>query len=159
MEKKEAVKIIVATNRKALRDYHVLETYEAGIALLGNEVKSLRAKTCSIDESFARMEKGELFVYSFHIQEFAKSSYFRPDTRRVRKLLLNKNELKRIGGLIARKGLTLIPLKVYFNPKGLAKLELAVAKGKNVVDRREDIKDKITRREVDREFKNFNQKS
>lgn len=109
---------VVATNRKARRDYQIVETYEAGIELKGNEVKSLRMRGCTLDDSFARIERGELFLYNVHIPEFEKSSYFKTEPKRTRKLLVHKKEIKKLTGIIAQKGLTLIPTKVYLNDRG-----------------------------------------
>jgi len=146
---------IVATNRKAKRDYQVLEKYEAGIELKGTEVKSLRTRGCSLDDAFARVERGEIFIYNMHIPEFEKSSYFKVNTRRVRKLLLKKREIKRLLGATAQKGLTLIPLKVFFNDRGWAKVEIALAKGRHVYDKRRKIKEDIEKREAERAMKKY----
>ena len=146
---------IAATNRKARRDYQVLEKYEAGIELKGTEVKSLRTRGCSLDDAFARVERGEIFIYNMHIPEFEKSSYFKVNTRRVRKLLLKKREIKRLLGATAQKGLTLIPLKVFFNDRGWAKVEIALAKGRHVYDKRRKIKENIEKREAERAMKKY----
>ena len=146
---------IVSTNRKARRDYQIIETLEAGIELKGNEVKSLRTRSCSIDESFARVDRGELFLYNMHIPEFEKSSFFKPEPKRIRKLLLHKKEIKRLIGLTTQRGFTIIPLKVYFNDKGIAKIEIALAKGKHVFDKRKKIKEEIVKRETQRSLKKF----
>ena len=138
---------IVTTNRKAKHDYKILEVYDAGIVLNGNEVKSLRINGASIDESFCRVEEGEVLVYSMHIPEFIKASYFRPDPRRPRKLLLHKNEIKKLFGATTQKGSTIIPLKVYFNDKGLAKIEIGIARGVHRYDKRRKIKEEIVKRE------------
>ncbi len=148
----------VSTNRKARRDYHILETLEAGIELKGNEVKSLRTRSCSLEESFARIERGELFLYNMHIPEFEKSSFFKPDPKRVRKLLLHKKEIKKLIGLTAQRGLTIIPLKIYFNERGIAKIEIALAKGKHVFDKRKKLKEEIVKRETQRAMKKFYRK-
>ncbi len=148
----------VSTNRKAKRDYHILETLEAGIELKGNEVKSLRTRSCSLEESFARIERGELFLYNMHIPEFEKSSFFKPDPKRVRKLLLHKKEIKKLIGLTAQRGLTIIPLKIYFNERGIAKIEIALAKGKHVFDKRKKLKEEIVKRETQRAMKKFYRK-
>lgn len=149
---------IIATNRKAKRDYEILETYEAGIELKGNEVKSLRTRGCSIEESFARVEGTEVFVYNLNIPEYEKSFYFRSDSKRIRKLLLHKKEIKRLIGLTSQKGFTIIPLKIYFNDKSLVKIEISLAKGKLLYDKRRKIKEEIMDRETRRELKNFNRK-
>jgi SsrA-binding protein len=149
---------IIATNRKARRDYQIMETYEAGIELKGTEVKSLRIKGCSIEESFGRIEANEAFLYNLHIPEYEKSFYFRPNPKRTRKLLLHKKEIDRLIGLTAQRGFTLIPLKLYFNDKGIAKVELALAKGKLLYDKRRKLKEEITEREIRRELKKYRKK-
>ncbi|MBD3246762.1 MAG: SsrA-binding protein SmpB [Candidatus Omnitrophica bacterium] len=145
----------VASNKKAKHNYDILNTWETGIELKGNEVKSLRTRGCSLDESFARVEGGEVFVYQMHIPEYEKSSVFKPDPRRTRKLLLHKREIKKLIGLTTQKGYTLIPLKVYFNDRGVAKIQLALGKGRKVFDKRKKIKEKIVQRETDRELKRY----
>ncbi len=149
------MKKAVATNRKARRDYQILETYEAGVELKGNEVKSLRTKSCTLEDSFARIEKEELFLYNMHIPEFEKSSFFKSAPKRTRKLLVHKKEIRKLSGLTTQKGLTLIPLKVYFNERGLAKVEIALARGKHTFDKRKKLKEKIVQRETQRELKRF----
>ena len=146
---------VIATNRKAKRDYQIVETYEAGIELKGNEVKSLRTKSCSLDDSFARIERGEVFAYNIHIPEFDKSSYFKPSPKRTRKLLFHKREIKRLIGLTTQKGFTLIPLKVFFNDRGIVKLDIALAKGRHSYDKRKKIKEEIVEKEAQRALKRF----
>ena len=148
---------IVSTNRKARRDYQIIQSYEAGIELRGNEVKSLRTRSCSIDESFARVENEQVFLYNAHIPEFAKSSFFKSEPRRTRKLLLHKKEITKLIGLTTQKSLTLIPLKVYFNDRGIAKVEIALARGKQQQDKRRKIKEEIVDRETRRVLKKFSQ--
>lgn len=145
----------VATNRKARRDFQILTTYEAGIELKGNEVKSLRTKSCTLEDSFARIDKDELFLYNMHIPEFEKSSFFKSAPKRTRKLLIHKNEIKKLISLTIQKGLTIVPLKVYFNQKGLAKVEIALARGKHTFDKRKKLKDKVVQRETQRALKGF----
>ncbi len=141
---------IVCTNRKAHHLYSIEETYEAGIQLLGCEVKSLREGRANLSDSFARIVNGELFLYNFHISPYPHSLEAKNlDPTRTRKLLMHKREIKRLSGKVQEKGYTLVPLKVYFNERGLAKVELGLARGKKVFDRREDIK----RRELDREIR------
>lgn len=140
---------IIATNRKAYRDYEVLEALECGIELKGSEVKSLRASKINLNDSFSRFEGPEIFLYNAHISHYAQASYLNVDPLRPRKLLLHKKQLQRINGKLTQKGLTLIPLKIYFNERGFAKVELALCKGKKLYDKREDIK----RRETDREMR------
>jgi SsrA-binding protein len=146
---------IVSTNRKAKRDYQILESFEAGIELKGNEVKSLRGKSCSIEESFARLEREEVFLYNMHIPEFEKSSYFKTEPKRIRKLLFHKKEIRRLLGLTTQRGLTLIPLKVYFNDRGLVKVELALAKGRKLYDKRKKIKEQIIQKDIQRTLRRY----
>jgi len=146
---------VVATNRKARHDYQILETYEVGIELKGNEVKSLRTRGCALDDSFARIEREELFLYNTHIPEFEKSSFFKPAPKRIRKLLLHKKEIRKLVGLTTQKGLTLIPLKVYFNERGLAKVEIALARGKHTFDKRKKLREGIIQKETQRALKRF----
>jgi SsrA-binding protein len=143
---------IIATNRKAYRDYEVLESLECGIELKGSEVKSLRAAKINLNDSFARFEGAEIFLYNAHISHYAQASYLNVDPDRQRKLLLHKKQLQRINGKLTQKGLTLIPLKIYFNDRGFAKIELAFCKGKKLYDKRETVKrretDKLLRRVI-----------
>lgn len=145
----------VATNRKARRNYQVAETCEAGIELKGNEVKSLRAKGCSLEESFARIEGEQAFLYNMHISEFEKSCSFKPKPKRRRKLLLHKKEIKRLLGITAQRGLTLIPLKVYFNVRGFAKVELGLAKGRKIYDKRRKLKEKAIQKDSQAALKKY----
>ena len=148
---KESVKLI-ANNKKAYHDYFIEETYEAGIALHGTEVKSLRMGKCSIKESFIRIEQGEVFIYGMHISPYEKGNIFNKDPLRVKKLLLHRSEIHKIAGRIAVKGYTLVPLRVYFKGS-LAKVEIGLAKGKKLYDKRQDIAKKDQRREAERDFK------
>lgn len=148
---KDSVKLI-ANNKKAYHDYFIEDTYEAGISLAGTEVKSLRMGKCSVKESFIRVEKGEVFVYHMHISPYEKGNLFNKDPLRVRKLLLHKGEINKLTGKMAQKGYTLVPLKVYFKGS-LVKVEVGLAKGKKLYDKREDIAKKDQRRESEREFK------
>jgi SsrA-binding protein len=134
-----------ATNRKAFRDYTVLETLECGIELKGSEVKALRAGKINLDDSFARIEAGQVILYNTHISPYAQASYLNVEPTRLRRLLLHKNQIRKLAGRLAQKGFTLVPLKVYFNARGFAKMELGLCRGKKLYDRREDIK----RREAD----------
>ncbi|MDP3041625.1 MAG: SsrA-binding protein SmpB [Candidatus Omnitrophota bacterium] len=136
----------IATNRKAYRDYELLESFECGIELKGSEVKSLRAAKINLNDSFARFEEGEIFLYNAHISHYAQASYLNVDPDRHRKLLLHKQQIERINGKLTQKGLTLIPLKIYFNGRGFVKIELALCKGKKLYDKRQTVK----RRETDK---------
>jgi len=144
----------ILTNRKAYRDYEVLETLECGIELKGSEVKSLRAGKINLNDSFARIDKLEAFLYNAHISHYTEASYLNVDTDRIRRLLLHKKQIERIAGKLAQKGLTLIPLKVYFNDRGFVKLELGLCKGKKLYDKRESIKRRETDLEMRRAVKN-----
>ena len=143
---------LIANNKKAYHDYFILETYEAGIALHGTELKSLRMGKCSIKEAFIRIDGGEMFIYGMHISPYEKGNIFNKDPLRVRKLLLHKSEILKIFGKMKEKGNTVIPLKVYFKGS-LVKVELGLAKGKKIYDKREDIAKKDQKREAEREFK------
>ena len=143
---------LIANNKKAYHDYFIEDKYEAGISLHGTEVKSLRMGKCSVKESFIRIENGEVFIYGMHISPYEKGNIFNKDPLRVRKLLLHKGEINKITGKIAEKGYTLVPLQVYFKGS-LAKVEIGLAKGKKLYDKRQDIAKKDQRREAEKEFK------
>lgn len=150
---KQAKKLI-ANNKKAYHDYFIEDKYEAGISLVGTEVKSLRMGRCSVKEAFIRIEKGEVYVYNMHIAAYEKGNIFNKDPLRVRKLLLHKREIRKIEGQIAQKGYTVVPLSVYFSGS-LVKVEIGLAKGKKLYDKRQDIAKKDQRREAERKFKNL----
>ena len=137
MAKKETMKL-VANNKKAYHDYFIEEKYECGIALHGTEVKSLRMGKCSVKESFIRIENGEVFIYGMHISPYEKGNIFNKDPLRVKKLLLHRQEINKLLGKIKEKGYTLVPLQVYFS-NGRAKVEIGLARGKKLYDKREDI--------------------
>jgi SsrA-binding protein len=141
---------MVASNRRAYHEYHVLETYEAGIALVGTEVKALREGKANLQDSFARIEHGEVLLHHCHIQPYSHGNIQNHDPLRVRKLLLHRNEIQRLLGKTQEQGLTLIPLKLYFNKVGRAKVELGLAKGKTGPDKRESIKRREATREIRR---------
>ncbi len=151
MAKKEAQKL-VANNKKAYHDYFIDETYEAGIVLHGTEVKSMRMGKCSVKESFIRIENGEMFVYGMHVSPYEKGNIFNKDPLRVKKLLLHKYEINKMAGKVAEKGYTLVPLQVYFKD-GKVKVEVGLARGKKLYDKRADIAKKDMRREAEKEFK------
>ena len=151
MAKKEGIKLI-ANNKKAFFDYFIDDTYEAGIALVGTEVKSLRMGKCSLKESFIRIEHGEVFVYNMHISPYEKGNIFNKDPLRVRKLLLHRYEINKLMGRVAEKGYTLVPLKVYLKDS-LVKMEIGLARGKKLYDKRETIAKKDQQREAKREFR------
>ena len=148
---KESIRLI-ANNKKAWHDYFIEEKYEAGIELHGTEVKSMRMGYCSIKESFIRVEKGEVFIYGMHVSPYEKGNIFNKDPLRVRKLLLHRSEIRKMIGKMSQKGYTLVPLQVYFKGS-LIKVEIALAKGKKLYDKREDIAKKDQRRAAEREFK------
>ncbi|MDD5005292.1 MAG: SsrA-binding protein SmpB [Candidatus Omnitrophica bacterium] len=141
----------IATNSKAFRDYSILETVEAGIELKGSEVKSLREKRVSLNDSFARAEANGIILYNCHITNYDKRDGFdKSEPTRPRRLLLHKQEINKLSGKVNQRGFSLIPLKMYFNRRGFAKVELALAKGKKLYDKRRDIKERQLKRELRR---------
>jgi len=149
--KSDGIKIIVQ-NRKARHDYTVLDTYEAGLELQGTEVKSLRQGKANLTDSYARVDDGEVFLHNLHISEYTQGNRFNHDPVRKRKLLLHKHEINRLRGRVEERGLTLVPLRLYFK-KGKAKIELGLARGKREYDRRQDIARRDARREMERALK------
>ncbi|MBQ7765786.1 MAG: SsrA-binding protein SmpB [Lachnospiraceae bacterium] len=143
---------LIANNKKAYHDYFIEEKYEAGLVLHGTEVKSLRQGKCSIKESFIRIENGEMIIYGMHVSPYEKGNIFNKDPLRPKKLLLHKREIMKLLGKIKEKGYTLVPLQVYFT-SGRAKIEIGLAKGKKLYDKRDDIAKKDQRRESERDFK------
>lgn len=143
---------LIANNKKAYHDFFIDEKYEAGIELHGTEVKSLRMGKCSIKEAFVRIENGEAFIYGMNISPYEKGNIFNKDPLRIKKLLLHKVEIRKLGGKMSEKGYTIVPLQVYFKD-GKAKVEIGLARGKKLYDKREDIAKKDLRRETEREFK------
>lgn len=148
---KEAKKLI-ANNKKAFHDYFIEDKYEAGIALAGTEVKSLRLGKCSVKEAFIRIENGEVYIYNMHISPYEKGNIFNKDPLRIKKLLLHRSEIRKMEGQIAQKGYTIVPLNVYFKGS-LVKVEIGLAKGKKLYDKRHDIAKKDQNREAQRQFK------
>ena len=148
---KEGVKL-VANNKKAYFDYFIEDKYEAGVALHGTEVKSIRMGKCSIKESFIRIENGEVFIYGMHISPYEKGNIFNKDPLRVKKLLMHKYEINKIAGKMQQKGYTLVPLQVYLKGS-LVKVEVGIAKGKKLYDKRDSIAKKDMKREAEKEFK------
>ena len=148
---KESVKLI-ANNKKAYHDYFIEATWEAGIELVGTEVKSLRMGKCSIKESFVRIDHGDVIVYGMHISPYEKGNIFNKDPLRPRRLLLHRYEIRKIVGKITQQGYTLVPLKVYLKGS-LVKIEIGLAKGKKLYDKRQDIAKKDQKREAEREFR------
>ncbi|MCI8572714.1 MAG: SsrA-binding protein SmpB [Lachnospiraceae bacterium] len=148
---KEEMKL-VANNKKAYHDYFIEEKYEAGLVLHGTEVKSLRMGKCSVKEAFIRIENGEVFIYGMHISPYEKGNIFNKDPLRVKKLLLHKQQIRKLIGNSSEKGYTIVPLQVYFRD-GKAKIEIGLAKGKKLYDKRQDIAKKDQRREAEKELK------
>ncbi|MCA0199942.1 MAG: SsrA-binding protein SmpB [Proteobacteria bacterium] len=140
----------VAQNRKARRDYSIEDTIDAGIVLTGSEVKSLRHGRCTLTEAFAQVYDGEIFLVNCHIPAYEGASHFQHEEKRKRKLLVKRKEVDQIMAAIGRKGMTVVPLGLYFNDRGLAKVQLGLAKGKNHLDRRDDIKKREWEREQSR---------
>lgn len=151
MAKQEGIKLI-ANNKKAYFDYFIEDTYEAGIELFGTEVKSIRQGKCSLKESFIRIEKNEVWVYGMNISPYEKGNIFNKDPLRVRKLLLHSYEINKLNGRIAEKGYTLVPLRVYLK-NSLVKVEIGLARGKKLYDKRESLAKKDQQREAEKEFK------
>lgn len=143
---------LIANNKKAYYDYFIEEKYEAGIALVGTEVKSLRQGHCSIKEAFIGIDKGEIFIHHMNISPYEKGNIFNRDPLRTRKLLLHSYEINKLAGQIKEKGYTIMPLKVYLKD-GLIKVEIGLARGKKLYDKRAEISKKDIRREAEKEFK------
>ena len=147
----ESIKL-VANNKKAYHDYFIDEKYEAGIELFGTEVKSIRMGKCSIKESFIRVENGQVYIYGMHISPYEKGNIFNKDPLRVRRLLMHKKEIIKLDSKMTEKGMTLVPLQVYFKGS-LVKVEVGLARGKKLYDKRQDIAKKDQRIEVERDYK------
>ncbi len=143
---------LVAQNRKARHDYEILDSYETGIVLVGTEVKALRAGKANMKDSFAAVDQGELFLYNLHIGAYEPANRFNHEPERRRKLLMHRGEIRRLLGRSQQRGLTLVPLKIYFK-RGRAKVELALARGKRQYDKRRDIASRDAQRDLEREFK------
>ena len=152
MAQQKTAQKLIANNKKAYHDYFIDETYEAGISLHGTEVKSMRMGKCSIKESFIRIENAEIYVYGMHVSPYEKGNIFNKDPLRVKKLLMHKYEINKLAGKVAEKGYTLVSLQVYFK-HGRVKVEIGLARGKKLYDKRQDIARKDQRRETQREFK------
>lgn len=143
----------LAENRKARHDYHIEERYEAGLALLGSEVKSIREGRANLRDSYARMSNGELFVENLHISPYSHGGAFNHEPLRPRKVLMHRDELRRLEGKVNEKGYTLVPLRLYLNERGKIKVELGLARGKAKADRRRDIMEHEARRDLERSLK------
>ena len=152
MARKKGIEV-VSTNRKALHEYFILETFEAGMALFGSEIKSLRLKDCSLDSSFVRMDKGEAYLFNMHIKPYAFNTHTSLAPTRTRKLLLHRKEINKLAAANEIKGQTIVPLEIYLK-NGWAKAKIALAKGKKIYDKRETLKKKDLSREMERGFKN-----
>ncbi len=148
---KESMKL-VANNKKAYFDYFIDDKFEAGIALHGTEVKSIRMGKCSIKESYIKIEDGEVFIYGMHVSPYEKGNIFNKDPMRIKKLLMHKYEINKLAGKLQQKGLTLVPLQVYLKG-GLVKVEVGLARGKKLYDKRESLAKKDMKREAEKEFK------
>ena len=144
---------LLANNKKARHDYFIEEVYEAGLVLTGTEIKSVRQGRMNLKESYAKMENGEVFIYNMHISPYEQGNRYNVDPLRERKLLLHKQEIRKLIGYTTQKGLTLVPLQVYLNEKGLVKMEIAVARGKKLYDKREDIAKRDAGRRMERMMK------
>ena len=143
----------IASNKKAHRDYAILETIECGIELKGSEVKSLRLGKMNLEDGFARVENNEVILYNIHISPYLEASYLNVEPKRPRRLLLRRNQIRKLTAQITQRGFTLVPLKAYFSDRGFAKIELALARGKKLYDRREDIKRRETELDMRRALK------
>jgi SsrA-binding protein len=141
---------VVSKNKKAFHDYHIDQTFEAGIVLNGPEVKSLRAGKANLRDGYAQIKDGELFLYNVHISPYSFATHISPDPLRVRKLLLHRREIRKLIGKLHEKGIALIPLKIYFIASGKAKVELALARGKKLYDKRASLKEKESNRDIER---------
>lgn len=146
-------KKVLANNKKARHDYFIEEVYEAGMALTGTEIKSMRQGRLNLKESFAKVEGNEIILYGMHVSPFEQGNRFNVDPLRPRKLLLHRQEIRKLIGYTTLKGLTLVPLNVFLNEKGLAKIEIAVARGKKNYDKRDDIAKKDSDRRIQQELK------
>lgn len=146
---------VVANNKKAFHDFHIEEVIETGLVLLGPEVKSLRAGRANLRDGYAQIKNGEVFLYNVHISPYAFATHSAPEPLRVRKLLLNKREIRRLIGKVKEKGFALVPLKIYFNKRGKAKLELGLGKGKKHFDKRHDLKKKEADRDIERSMNKY----
>ncbi len=144
---------IVCRNKKAFHDYHIDQTFEAGIVLNGPEVKSLRAGKGNLKDGYAQIKSGELFLYNVHVSPYSFATNIGQNPLRVRKLLVHRQEIRKLVGKLHEKGIALIPLKIYFIDNGKAKVEMALARGKKLYDKRASLREKQTKREIDRDYK------
>ena len=149
MARTEPSPVVFATNHKARRDYDILESYETGIELKGTEIKSIRAHRVSIDDSFARIDEGQLLLYNMHISAYAQGGRFNVEPIRIRRLLMHRSQIDRLAGLLTQKRLTLVPLRLY-QQHGLVKVELGLGRGRRVFEKRDRIRERETDREIQR---------
>ena len=152
MAKEKSSFKLIANNKKAYHDYFIEDKYEAGIELYGTEIKSMRMGKCSVKESYIRIDKGEVFIVGMHISPYEKGNIFNRDPLRTRKLLLHRQEIRKLSGKLTEQGYTIVPLQVYLKGS-LVKVEIGLAKGKKLYDKRQDIAKKDARREAERDFK------
>ena len=155
MGKEKGQKNIMITNRRATHDYEFVLEYEAGIVLTGTEIKSIRAGYANLGDSYCVFEHGELYVKNMNISEYANGSYYNHETRRVRKLLLRRNELRKLERRMKERGMAIIPYKLYVSDRGFAKLQIALAQGKKSFDKRETIKERDVKRDIDKVMKAY----
>ena len=147
--------LLAANNKKAYHDFFIEETYETGIVLTGTEIKSIRAGKVSIKESYAKIVNGEVIIMGMNVSPYEQGNRFNVDPLRDRKLLMHKQEIRKLAGKIKEKGLTLVPLKIYINEDGRAKVELGLARGKKEYDKRDSIAQRDAKRDIDRRMKNY----
>ncbi|WP_130862057.1 SsrA-binding protein SmpB [Bacilliculturomica massiliensis] len=145
---------LLANNKKARHDYFIEEVYEAGLVLTGTEIKSMRQGKVNLKESYAKIDNGEVIIYNMHVSPYEQGNRYNVDPLRPRKLLLHKQEIRKLIGYTTQKGLTLVPLQLYLNGRGLVKIELAVARGKKLYDKRDDMAKKDADRRIEKEMKN-----
>lgn len=157
MSKKDTKKSLVFKNKKAFHDYEILDTIEAGIVLEGSEVKAVRDGRVNLKDSFVRIIKNEIFVLNMHITHLSTThAIYRPNERRDRKLLLNRKEIDKLFIKVTKDGITIVPIKLYFNSKNMLKMQIATARGKKLHDKREDLKQKSMKRDIEKALKNYN---
>ncbi len=147
-------KKVISTNRKAFHDFLIFDKFVAGLVLTGTEIKSIRAGQINLKDSFAKIEKGEVFLYNCHISKFEQGNRYNHEPERTRKLLLNKKEILKMEGKIKKEGYTIVPLEIFLT-RGYAKLEIGLAKGKKLYDKREDLTKKTQNRDIQRKLKNY----
>jgi SsrA-binding protein len=156
MAKEKAKKNLVFKNKKAFHDYFILDSFETGIQLQGSEVKAIRQGRVNLKDSFVRIVKNELFLFNMHISHLSTAhTTYRPDERRSRKLLMHKKEIAKLHEKVTKDGITIVPLKLYFNARNLVKVQIATAQGKKLYDKREDLKAKTLKREAQMALKNY----